>query len=306
MHKFRTILLLMALMLGLTSCNSCQETTSANEDGFSFAFLTDIHVQKQKLADKGFEKAIESVNKQLPDFVITGGDLIMDALCESEEYASELYTLYTGLEEELTMPVYNTLGNHELFGIYERSGVTPAHPLYAEGMYEKFIGQSYYAFESNGWRFYILDSVEETEDRQYTGYIDSVQIAWIREDLENVDTSTPVVISTHIPFITALSQIRGGSMASNSEGLVVGNSREVLDLFEQHNLRLVLQGHLHILEDVYIDGIHFITGGAVCGRWWNGPNGDLEEGYLMVNVTGDEIDWEYVDYGWNAVTERQQ
>jgi len=108
----------------------------------------------------------------------------------------------------------------------------------------------------------------------------------------------PMVIVSHIPFITALAQVRGGSMTPNTRGLVVENSKEVLDLFENHNLKLVLQGHLHVLEDVYTNGIHFLTGGAVSARWWKGPMGEMEEGYLLLNVKGEEFSWEYVDYGW--------
>jgi predicted phosphodiesterase len=84
---------------------------------------------------------------------------------------------------------------------------------------------------------------------------------------------------------------------------VIENSRDVLDLFSGHNLKLVLQGHLHIVEEAYIDGIRFITGGAVCAKWWEGPRQGMEEGYVLVHVTGEEIDWEYVDYGWDAVKE---
>jgi len=301
----KNVKLFILMLFLVVSCGTGGDSAESGDVDFSFAFLTDIHLQEQKLADKGFMKAIRHVNRQAPDFVITGGDLIMDALGESEAYSKELYTMYTRLQEEFDMPVYNTLGNHELFGVYERSGITPDHPLYAEGMYESFLGKPYYAFDRNGWRFYILDSAEETEERTYIGYIDSLQLEWIRQDLSSVDPGTPIAISTHIPLITSFSQIRGGSMNANGRGLVVENSKAVLDLFENHNLKLVLQGHLHTLEDIYAEGIHFITGGAVSARWWNGPNGTLEEGYLLVKVRGESLDWEYLDYGWEAVSQEQ-
>jgi hypothetical protein len=47
------------------------------------------------------------------------------------------------------------------------------------------------------------------------------------------------------------------------------------------------------------DDVHFITGGAVSGRWWNNKPTDYpEEGFLLVKVKGEEIEWDYVDYGW--------
>ena len=71
--------------------------------------------------------------------------------------------------------------------------------------------------------------------------------------------------------------------------------KELLDLFKDHNLKLVLQGHLHIVEEAYIGGIRFITGGAVSAMWWNGPRGDMEEGYVLLKIKGEEIDWEKLE-----------
>ena len=47
-------------------------------------------------------------------------------------------------------------------------------------------------------------------------------------------------------------------------------------------------------------GTHFITGGAVSGRWWAGANHEVEEGFLMIYVNGDDFCWEYVDFGWEV------
>ena len=79
---------------------------------------------------------------------------------------------------------------------------------------------------------------------------------------------------------------------------MVVNSKEVLDLFKNYNLKLVLQGHLHTVEDIFVDGIHFITGGAVSAAWWTGPNMGFEEGFMYITVNGENINWKYVDYGW--------
>ena len=281
------------------SCNTnSSDKSSVAEYDFTFAFLTDIHVEYGKNADKGFQQAIDHVNGMKPDFIVTGGDLISDALGQTEEKATELYDLYLELIEGFEAPLYNTLGNHEEFGFYERSGVSTDHALYGDLMYEERIGARYYAFNEKGWRFYILDSVDETEERRYYGNVDSVQMEWLIADLASVNPLTPIVISTHIPLLTSFTQIRDGALAQNTRGLVVENSKAVLDAFKDHNLKLVLQGHLHILEEAYINDIHFITGGAVCARWWEGARDGMEEGYLLVKVKGEEFDWEYVDYGW--------
>lgn len=298
MRKISSILLTVIIVVFMGSCAE-QESKSCGDE-FSFAFMTDIHVQYADRASEGFLQAINEVNKRKPDFVITGGDLIMDALGVSYERADSLYTLYDSLSKKFDMPVYNTIGNHEVFGIYEKSGVSPDHPDYKYGMFKKRLGDTYYSFDMQGWHFIVLNSVMETDDRHYIGMINEEQIEWIRNDLLEVDPQTPIVISTHIPFITVFTQILFGEYAPDYHGLVVENSRHVLNLFAGHNLKLVLQGHLHYLEDIEVNGIHFITVGAVSARWWNGPNHDVEEGFLMVHTHGDDFCWEYIDYGWEV------
>jgi Icc protein len=298
MNKIRPYCLISVLLLASLS-NSCKKTPAGHPD-FSFAFLTDIHVQPELNATEGFEKAIARVNELNPDFVITGGDLIMDALAQSYGRADSLYDLYTETIKDFSMPVYNTIGNHEVFGYYPESGVDSSHPEYGDKMYENRLGKRYYAFDQHGWRFYILDSVDEWEEGGYYGYVDREQLSWLKEDLRELDPGTPIVISLHIPLLTVQTQLHEGATAPSSRGSVITNSREVLELFNGHNLKLVLQGHLHAYEDIYVNGIHFITGGAVCAKWWSGPRHGMEEGFLMVHVSGDEIDSEYIDYGWTV------
>ena len=298
LKKVRLIRLLAFLVIVILS-HACKKTLS-EKPGFTFDFLTDIHVQPESNATEGFKMAIEKVNELKPDFVITGGDLIMDALAQTQGRADTLYDLYEETIQDFQMPVYNTIGNHEVFGYYEESGVDSTHPMYGDRMFEQRLGKRYYTFEYNGWRFYILDSVDEWEEGGYYGYVDREQIAWLKEELAGVDAETPIVISVHIPLITVFTQFYEGSTVPNGRGLVVTNSKEVLDLFREHNLTLVLQGHLHTCEDIYVEGTHFITGGAVSGKWWKGANRGFEEGFLMVHVSGDQFKSEYIDYGWQV------
>jgi predicted phosphodiesterase len=81
---------------------------------------------------------------------------------------------------------------------------------------------------------------------------------------------------------------------------MVTNTPEVLAAFEGRDLRLVLQGHLHIVEQAQVKGTKFVTGGAVCGAWWKGPFRGFAEGFLVVEVKNGAIDYHYESYGWQA------
>ncbi len=297
----KTGLFLGVVLLILTGCKpSSTKSTAAEEDGFSFAFLTDIHLQPEKEAVTGFRQAIDTVNKLNPDFVITGGDLVMDALDQTYGRVDSLYDLYKEVSGGLNMPVYNTPGNHEMYGWHRAEEGIESNPDFGKKMFEKKMGDRFYSFDHKGWHFIALDAIYRGEDGRYIGKIDEEQIAWLKEDLAKTDKLMPLAITVHIPFITAATQLRQGSQASNSEGGAITNSLEVLQLFWEHNLRLVLQGHLHFIEDLFVGNkVHFITGGAVCGQWWSNEPGDHpEEGFMMIHVNGEEVSSEYIDYGW--------
>jgi 3',5'-cyclic AMP phosphodiesterase CpdA len=234
--------------------------------------------------------------------VLTGGDLIMDALGQSQGRADSLFTLYTTLQNEFNMPVYNTMGNHEVFGLYEKSGISPQHEEYGRGMYLKYMNydQSYYSFDHNGWHFIVLDGIGFTPERRYYGHIDSLQIEWLENDLHSVDTKTPIVITTHIPFVSVYGQFVNGATHALSGGEVIVNAHDVLKKFEHHNLKLVLQGHLHEVEHIEFKGTHFITGGAVCAEWWKGPRDGFPEGFVVIDTKRGEFEWRYETFGWES------
>ncbi len=289
-----------SIIFFIPGCTTNQSPAKKPANEFSFVFMTDIHVQREKNAISGFRKAIGKVNELNPAFVITGGDLVMDVLGQSYARADSLFNIYTSMLTEFKMPVYNTMGNHENFGWYPRSGVDTTNAEYGKKMFEKRIGPRFQRVDRNGWVFFILDSVEKDGKGRYKGGIDAEQIQWLKDQLASIPPETPVAICLHIPLLTTEAQIMRGATAANEPGEVVVNSKEVLDLFKGHNLKLVLQGHLHYYETMYVFGTDFITAGSVAGSWWEGPYEGTEEGFLLLKVAGDNVTWEYIDYGWET------
>ena len=278
----------------------CERYSPGISPEFSFAFLTDIHLQPELNAVEGYKKAIDSVNEFSPDFVVMGGDLIMDALGVDYARAEMLYNLYIETNRLFEMPVYNTLGNHDVFGLSPESGVNPDHPEYYKNLYRNKLGKTYYSFDYQGWHFMVLDSIGKKVDRSYFGEVDEEQIFWIAEDLKNIQPGTPIVLAAHMPFISVIRQFREGSTVENPESWVTTNSKEALELFQGYNLKLVLQGHLHSLEEIEVGGITFLTGGAVSADWWEGPFRGLEEGYVLIEIKDDTFRWKYIDFGWEV------
>ncbi len=295
--------LITLIVFGFLTVSHATETDEQKrktvKEQFTFVFMTDIHLTHERNATLGFMQAIDSVNKIAPDFVITGGDLIMDALAQSYSRSDSAYQLYNKIVKKFEMPVYNTMGNHELFGVYEESGVDTLHSEYGKKMYENRIGKPYYSFDYGNWHFVVLDGTGTNANRRYYGYVDSLQLQWLEKDLEKTG-NRPIAVSIHIPLLSVASQIIEGATEPMSERAIVNNANQVREILEKYNTRLVLQGHLHFLEDINYNGIRYITGGAVSSKWWTGTRHGLEEGFLKIDVDGEDFSWEYIDYGWEA------
>ena len=96
-----------------------------------------------------------------------------------------------------------------------------------------------------------------------------------------------------------LQRHQGRDLSGEAKPGVVNNT-DVLALFAEHNLVLVLQGHMHVSELLRWRSTTFIAGGAVCGKWWRGPYFGTEEGFNAVTLRRDRVEWEYLNYGWRA------
>lgn len=290
----------LAFFAGCTTTSPVPKAKADNE--FSFVFITDIHLQPELGATVAFAKAIDTANTLKADFVLTGGDLVYDVLRGNRSRSDSLFQLYKTMSAKFKMPVYNVIGNHELFGIYEGSGIEPSDPDYKYGMYERYLGKTYYSFDHKGWHFIALNSIEE-KNKKYIGTISKDQVEWLKNDLSKIAPGTPIVVVTHIPFVSVQQQISPPAkpVVGVPNELWVDNRNEVLDLFKQHNLKLVLQGHLHWVEDINVGGkTRFITGGAIAGRpsWRDTRKGT--EGFMLMHIKGQDISWEYIDYGWET------
>ena len=303
------VFVFLIISIGINGQNNASvPTLQGAQQDFSFVFMTDIHLQPERGAQEAFQKVIDTVNKLNVDFVITGGDLVYDVLRGNFNRSDSLFHTYSNTIKKFNVPVYNTIGNHELFGIYKESDIQANHPDYKYGMYERYLGKRYYSFDHKGWHFISLCSIDEKE-KKYIGIIDKEQLEWLKKDISQVDVNTPIVISTHIPFISTYDQrYPKNKVKEVPNELWIYNRNEILQLFDNLDLRLVLQGHMHWIEEINIQNkTRFITGGSVAGRpsWrrtldrGDGIHYD-EEGFMLLHVKNDSNSWKYIDNKWES------
>jgi 3',5'-cyclic AMP phosphodiesterase CpdA len=245
--------------------------------------------------------AAEAINACKPDLVIAGGDLITDGFQSSADTVAPRWDAYMKMHSSIHSPIYPVLGNHDLVAAIPEDGTPPSADPRAIYRAKMGLEKTWYAFDAGGYRFFILDSVHVTGDElKFEGRIPQEQLDWLRSELDALPDQRPLVVVTHMPLLTGFYQATEGATSPAPRNRVVVNSREVLDLFEGRNLLLVLQGHLHVNERIWWRGTTFIMGGAVCGKWWRGPWHGTEEGFGVLTLEGNQVGWEYVDYGWDA------
>lgn len=270
---------------------------------FTIAFLSDPHVDGEKGAPEGTSRAFEHAMAQdrPPEVVITGGDLVFDVLEVDRAAADQQFDLFEQAISAVSVPVFHTLGNHDCFGVYEKSGVSADDPLFGKQYFLQRFGleRAYYSFDHEGWHFVVLDTIG-IDGRHYRGWIDEEQIAWLDDDL--AAASKPTVVIGHMPLFSNYIEWKRGTTEIIPPFVSVVNAHQVAKVLVEHPVKLVLAGHLHVNEVFLYKGIEFANVGAVSGNWWKGLRDGFEEGYAVLEFRGDEVSWRYVDYGWEAVT----
>jgi 3',5'-cyclic AMP phosphodiesterase CpdA len=268
---------------------------------FRFVHFSDIHIQPELGAVEGTALALTRLRALRPDFIITGGDHVMDVLKASNERADVQFNLYAEAFRPIGVPIHSVIGNHDIFG-WGRTDALQTDPNYGKRMVEERVLKqpAYRSFDFGGWHFALLDSVQASPTTVWHGAIDDAQLTWLDDDLTKA-AGKPTILVTHVPVMSLITTYTEGNMTAPGDMNVLINGREIQRLCAKHRVHAVLQGHTHIVEDCEYLGTHYITGGAVCGDWWKGPRlGVHPEGFMVFDVDGDRLNYRYEASGWHA------
>ncbi|MGH6947934.1 MAG: metallophosphoesterase family protein [Kiloniellales bacterium] len=301
----RNLLGAMAASAGLAACSSpspvAWNAQGASKGPLRLVFYTDVHARTEWETPLAMAQAAEAINARRADLVIAGGDLITDGFQNSAATVAPRWDAYMSMQRSIRPEVHAAIGNHDLVAAIPADGTPPAADPKAIFRERMGLERTYRSFDALGYHFVLLDSVEVTGGKlKYNGRISAEQLDWLRGDLARLAPATPIVAVLHIPLLTTFYAITRGNAEPAPANRVVVNNKEALDLFRDYNLVLVLQGHLHVKELIRWREATFITGGAVCAKWWRGPWYGTQEGFNVVTLHEDRVEWEYVDTGWEA------
>jgi Icc protein len=270
---------------------------TASKKSFRFAFISDIHVKPQQNAEEGMAKALQQIQKLKPaaDFMINGGDAIYDSLKASKEYTKTQWDLYQSiLKRENRLPVYNCIGNHDIFGWYNKPQET-SDPLYGKSwaLQEFGMDERYYHFNKGKWDFIVLDSTQPRAEGGYIAKLDPEQFDWLKRKLAEIPSDHHISIISHIPILSICAGLYFNKNDANGDlriqyMLMHTDFFEIKKLFNQYpNIKNCLSGHIHLVDELEYNNIKYFCNGALSGDLWRGPFYEFGPAYAVFDFYDD-------------------
>jgi 3',5'-cyclic AMP phosphodiesterase CpdA len=263
-----------------------------------FAHITDIHVKPGAIPEAGMAKALQHVQLLQPnvDFIINGGDAIMDALEADKQKTQIQWDLFKNiLQKENSLPVYHTIGNHDIWGWFIKENKPDNDRLYGKSWAAETLEMKnrFYSFTKARWHFIVLDSTQLNPAGGYIGKLDDHQLDWLQQELADVPPDKFICIVSHIPILSICSGLFFNKTEANGDLLIKRNLMhtdflELKKIFAKYtNIKVCISGHIHLQDEVKYLGITYYCNGAVSGNWWKGTFQEFAPAYALMELFDD-------------------
>ena len=152
----------------------------AGRESLRLAFFTDVHARTEWETPRAMARAAAAVNAEEADLVLAGGDLITDGFQSSAAAVEPRWQAYLAMHRSIEGRVEAVIGNHDLVAARPEDGSPASRDPRAAFRSKLGVEQTWCTFDASGVRFFILDSIEiSNDDLQYHGRISVEQIEWL-------------------------------------------------------------------------------------------------------------------------------
>ncbi len=217
---------------GVLSASQFVPGASAAGGDFTFAQVSDSHIgfHQDPNTDVAatFQVAIDKINQlpTTPDFLIHTGDLTH--LTKPDEFD----TVAQVLKSAKAGQIFYVPGEHDVIG---DNGKT-----YLDHYGKGTVGKGWQSFDYKGVHFVGLVNVVDLKAGGL-GVLGPEQLDWLNKDVQNLSSSTPLVVFAHIPLWTVYPDW----------GWATDDSEQALSYLKRFGSVTVLNGHIHqILQKV--------------------------------------------------------
>ena len=294
----KTFLQSTAAVIGSGLLPSLSFASDSKKKPIRFAHLTDIHVKPGAIPEAGMAKAFQHLQQldSKVDFIINGGDAIMDALDADKQKTQIQWDLFKNiLQKENNLPIYHTIGNHDVWGWFIKENKPENDRLYGKVWVVETLAMKnrFYSFINRNWHFIVLDSTQLNPAGGYIGKIDDSQLEWLQQELQKVPPSTFICIVSHIPILSICSGLFFDKTEANGDLKIQRNLMHtdfltLKKLFAKHpNIKVCISGHIHLQDEVNYLGIKYYCNGAISGNWWKGAFQEFAPAYAVMELFDD-------------------
>ncbi|HEY5826620.1 MAG TPA: metallophosphoesterase [Cyclobacteriaceae bacterium] len=268
-----------SLMIPSASEGSTLLSEKKKARALRIAHITDVHMLNQSNAETCFARVINEINsmKDRPEMIINTGDTVMDENKQTRETVTERWAAWNKVMAQNKIPVFSALGNHDVWygpdSILDEDYKKDKRYGKAWAIEMLSLPSRYYSFETKGWQFVALDSINGASGYQ----LDEEQFEWLRDKLKKMPVDQPICVFNHVPILAMGPTLYETKRKPISEvkfpsGDMHNDHQRIKDLFFQHkNVKLCLSGHVHYIDSVEYLGVKYLCNGAVSGNWWGNP-----------------------------------
>ena len=207
---------------------------------FSFVQISDSHIGFDKAANPDaratFREAVAKIKAlpEPPDFIVHTGDI--SHLSKDQEFDDADQII-----GEAGVPVFHIPGEHDMLD--EGGG-----KAYLDRYGKDTAGDGWFSFDHKGVHFVGLINVKDLKAGGM-GHLGDDQLAWLKQDLADRSSSTPVVVLGHIPLWLLYPDWGWGT----------DDSEQALGLLRRFGSVTVLNGHIHQVAQKVEGNISFHT-----------------------------------------------
>jgi 3',5'-cyclic AMP phosphodiesterase CpdA len=212
-------------VLSPSSALGAEKPAAALHD-FSFVQISDSHIGFNKPANPDvagtLKKAIARINAlpTAPDFILHTGDL--SHLAEPVEFD----TLEQLLKTARAGRIFYVPGEHDV--------ISDNGKEYRARFGKGTKGNGWFSFDQRGVHFIGLVNVMNIAEGAL-GMLGEDQLAWLKDDVSGLSSSTPIVVFAHVPLWSIYPQWGWGTQ----------DAERALALLKRFGSVTVLNGHIH-------------------------------------------------------------
>jgi len=219
---------------------SSAEAAGPAASSLSFVQISDSHIGFKKPANPDPLGTLKETIGKIralpvqPRFVLHTGDI-------SHLATPEQFDLAQSALSEIGVPVHFVPGEHDIV-----DGADPRP--YLARFAPSASGDGWYSFDEAGAHFIALVNVVHTGDGG-VGSLGPAQVAWLKDDVAHLSSSTPIVVFAHFP-LWALYPEWGWNTADAAEALTA---------LSRFGSVTVLNGHIHQVQQKVEGAMTFHT-----------------------------------------------